>query len=106
MNTLLGFLRQPNLHCKLPQSYVDNKLKHKHVDVLYRTEFDNKPGYFYILSEHQTQPDKKMPLRIMQYILRIIEHHQKQFHTHTNFHWCIPLLTMWLINLMLLALVF
>ncbi len=64
-----------------PQSYVDNKLKHKHVDVLYRTEFDHQPGYFYILSENQSKPDKKMPLRMMQYILRIIEHHQKQFHT-------------------------
>ena len=64
-----------------PESFVDNKLKHKHVDILYRTRFDNEDGYIYILSEEQTQPDKALPFRIMQYILRIIEMHKKQFKT-------------------------
>lgn len=64
-----------------PQSFVDNKLKHKHVDVLYCTEFDDKIGYIYILTEQQTEPDEMLPFRIMQYVLRIIEHHQKQFDT-------------------------
>ncbi|HEV2614590.1 MAG TPA: Rpn family recombination-promoting nuclease/putative transposase [Gammaproteobacteria bacterium] len=65
-----------------PQSFIDNHLKHKHVDVLYRTEFDHREGYIYILTEQQTQSDPKMSFRIMQYVMRIIEHHQKQFKTH------------------------
>ncbi|MDX2164627.1 MAG: Rpn family recombination-promoting nuclease/putative transposase [Gammaproteobacteria bacterium] len=64
-----------------PQSFVDHQLKHKHVDVLYRTEFDEKVGYIYILTEQQTEPDANLPFRIMQYVMRIIEHHQKQFKT-------------------------
>ncbi len=64
-----------------PQTFVDNKLKHKHIDVLYQTTFDDKIGYVYLLTEQQTEADKDMPFRIMQYVLRIIEHHKKQFNT-------------------------
>lgn len=34
-----------------PNSFVDNELKHRHVDVLYQTKFDKKPGYLYLLTE-------------------------------------------------------
>jgi len=64
-----------------PQSFVDNKLKHKHVDVLYQTQHNNTCSYLYILTEQQTKPDKNMPMRMFQYMLRIIEMHQKQHKT-------------------------
>lgn len=43
---------------------------------------NDTPGYIYFLTEEQTEPDKKMLFRIWQYILRIIEQHQKQYNTN------------------------
>ena len=64
-----------------PQSYIDNHLIFKHVDLLYRTKIQEQPGYLYLLTEAQKEPDPDLPFRLMQYILRIIDHHRKQFKT-------------------------
>lgn len=65
-----------------PQSFVDNKLKHKHIDVLYRTVLDRKQtAYIYLLTEAQKTPEKLMTLRVEHYLMRIIDYHTKQFKT-------------------------
>ncbi len=54
---------------------ISNKKKEKRVDMLYSVKINGEDGYFYLLSEHQSSPDKKMPFRIMKYILEIIQYH-------------------------------
>ena len=48
-------------------------------DVLYRCPLNNQQmGYFFAVCEHQSTPDKQMPLRLAKYTLAVIEAHLKQ----------------------------
>ena len=47
------------------------------VDVLYRVKFKNRQGYMFQLIEAQSTVDRFMPLRIMMYVLKLIERHRK-----------------------------
>lgn len=48
-------------------------------DILYRCPFTNgQTGYFFAVCEHQSTPDKQMPLRLAKYRLAVIESHIKQ----------------------------
>jgi len=60
------------------ESYVDDQLKLQITDMLYAANFDNKPGYIYLLVEHQSTADKLMPFRLLKYMLAIQENHLKQ----------------------------
>jgi predicted transposase/invertase (TIGR01784 family) len=57
------------------ESYVDDKLRLQITDMLYSAEFNNKPGYLYLLVEHQSTPDKLMAFRVLKYMISIMEHH-------------------------------
>lgn len=59
-------------------SFIDEHLKASMADVLYSVKLNRRPGYFYIIVEHQRNPDKLMPYRLLRYILRIIDHHLKK----------------------------
>jgi len=63
------------------QSFVGNELKLSAVDVLYATKFNGKPGYLYTLVEHQSTEDNRMPFRMLQYIVNIMQYHLDQYHT-------------------------
>lgn len=71
--------------CK--QSYVEEHLKKKIVDVLYKTKFksanDSTDVYLYILTEAQSTPEKLMSFRLMKYIFLIMADHLQQYNTHT-----------------------
>jgi predicted transposase/invertase (TIGR01784 family) len=61
--------------CK--ESYIDKKLKMSQVDVLYKVNFNDNPGYIYSLMEHQSTCDKKMAFRMFKYMMKIMDHHIK-----------------------------
>jgi predicted transposase/invertase (TIGR01784 family) len=52
-------------------SFVDEELKNRHCDVLMRTRLDGREAFVYVLIEHQSSPDRMMPLRMLRYLLRI-----------------------------------
>ena len=50
-------------------------------DILYRCPLTNEQaGYFFAVCEHQSTPDKQMPLRLLKYNTAVIEAHFKQRH--------------------------
>jgi predicted transposase YdaD len=52
-------------------SFVDEELKNRHADVLMRTRLDGREAFVYVLIEHQSSPDRMMPLRMLRYLMRI-----------------------------------
>ena len=60
------------------ESHIDDKLKLQITDLLYYAEFSGKPGYIYVLIEHQANPHKLMPFRLIKYMLAIMEDHLKK----------------------------
>jgi len=51
---------------------ISSDLQEKRTDLIYHATFEEKPGYLYLLLEHQSSPDAMMPLRLMEYFLQII----------------------------------
>jgi predicted transposase/invertase (TIGR01784 family) len=62
--------------CK--QSFIGKELAAHEADVLYKTNFNEQPGYLYILAEHQSTIDKLMPFRLARYMLKVIGFHLDQ----------------------------
>ena len=58
-------------------SFVDEELKLQVTDMLYSADFNGSPGYLYLLIEHQSTPLKLMPLRILKYMISIMENHSE-----------------------------
>jgi predicted transposase/invertase (TIGR01784 family) len=46
--------------------------------MLYSVNIEGKPGYLYMLCEMQTRPEKHMALRMLSYVVRILEKHVQQ----------------------------
>ena len=59
-------------------SHVDALLTDSHADLLFSAHFVDEPALLYLLFEHQSSPDELMPLRLLRYVVRIIEWHTKQ----------------------------
>lgn len=56
----------------VPGTFVDENLRAIHSDVLYRAELDGgEPLWLYVLLEHQSTPDPRMPWRLLRYMVRI-----------------------------------
>ncbi|MDM8538136.1 Rpn family recombination-promoting nuclease/putative transposase [Desulfobacterales bacterium HSG17] len=53
------------------KSYVDEKLREKHSDVIYKTKFKDSDAFLYILFEHQSKPDPMMVFRLLCYMVNI-----------------------------------
>jgi hypothetical protein len=57
-----------------PGSFVDEELRHAHADLLYTTRTaDGRDALVYVLFEHQSSFDARMPLRLLRYMVRIWE---------------------------------
>ncbi len=56
-------------------SFVDEDLAQRHTDLLFRAprRDTGEPLYLYVLIEHQSEPDRWMPMRVLGYVLRIWE---------------------------------
>ena len=60
-------------------SLLDEELKEQCSDVLYYSKLsDESCNYLYILTEHQSSPNKLMPFRILRYQLAIMGEHLKK----------------------------
>lgn len=53
------------------KSYVDERLKEKHSDIIYKTEIRGKSAFLYILFEHQSRSDLWMIFRLLCYMINI-----------------------------------
>ncbi|MEO7331357.1 MAG: Rpn family recombination-promoting nuclease/putative transposase, partial [Minicystis sp.] len=52
-------------------SFVDEALKERHSDLLFSASADGHPALLYVLFEHQSVADPKMPFRLLRYMVRI-----------------------------------
>jgi predicted transposase/invertase (TIGR01784 family) len=59
----------------VPGSYVDAGLASSQSDLLFAAELGGKPALIYILFEHQSSVDELMPLRILKYVVRVLDQH-------------------------------
>ena len=52
-----------DLSTLIPQkeSYIDDHLRMQLVDVLFSVDFKDGQGYFYVLMEHSSKPDRLLP---------------------------------------------
>lgn len=53
------------------QSYVDEKLRDKHSDIVYQTRIRGKTPFLYLLFEHQSTPDYWMVFRLLCYMTNL-----------------------------------
>ncbi len=56
-------------------SFIDETLANSESDLLFQAKVASRDAYFYILFEHQSQPDPLMPLRMLRYVVRVLERH-------------------------------
>lgn len=61
--------------CPTKESFVEQDSSIAITDVLFKANIKQKTGYIYLLCEHQSTPDKLMPLRLMRYMISIMKHH-------------------------------
>jgi len=60
-------------------SFIDEELRQTHTDMLFSVQLSSGTGLLYLLTEHQSQPDNSMALRLLEYTVQIIRHyHNKQ----------------------------
>jgi predicted transposase/invertase (TIGR01784 family) len=59
-------------------SYVRRNLQQAHSDLLFSVRSADQPILLYLLFEHQTTVDPGMPLRLLSYMLEILNDHERQ----------------------------
>lgn len=64
-------------------SFIDDKLRLQIADVLFAAKINGEVGYFYLLMEHQSKPERTLPFRIQKYINAIQEDHLRKYNTST-----------------------
>lgn len=52
-------------------SFVDESMRARHTDLLFRVRAPGGPVYLYLLHEHQSTVDPTMPLRMLRYMTRV-----------------------------------
>jgi predicted transposase/invertase (TIGR01784 family) len=62
------------------KSFVSEELKQLHSDVVYKCTLDKQQGYLYYLVEHQSTPDKWLPVRLAEYNIQLMIQHINQGH--------------------------
>jgi predicted transposase/invertase (TIGR01784 family) len=56
-----------------PGSYIDDDLTERQSDLLFRVRISDTEARMYLLFEHQSEPDPRMPFRLLRYMIRIWE---------------------------------
>lgn len=64
-------------------NYVGEDLHEQISDLLFKVDFNNEAGYFYVLIEHQSEPQKLMPFRMLKYMIAIMDDHLKSTQSNT-----------------------
>ena len=53
------------------RSYVDERLREKHSDIVYETRIRGKRAFLYILFEHRSRPDHRIVFRLLCYMVNL-----------------------------------
>jgi predicted transposase YdaD len=61
-----------------PGSYVDDELSSAESDLLFTVNAAGTRAFVYLLFEHQSSVDHLMPLRVLRYVLCILERHVRE----------------------------
>ena len=61
------------------KSFVDPVGRRGESDLVFETNINGHPGYLYILIEHQSTEDAYMPLRFLEYNIRLMRQHLKEY---------------------------
>ena len=61
----------------LHASFIDAQFAQSEADLLFSAPIANRPGYVYILFEHQSSPDAFMALRLLGYMVRVWKRFQR-----------------------------
>ena len=59
------------------ESFIDQEQQDHFSDVLYSVVINERPGYLFVLAEHQSSPDRFMPFRVWHYMCLIWDKHLK-----------------------------
>jgi len=62
----------------VPGSFVDEQLQDRHSDLLFTVRLRSRPALIHLLFEHQSSVDRWMPLRLLEYMVRIWRAHLAQ----------------------------
>lgn len=61
----------------MDRHFVSQYLRFLHSDVIFEVECAGEPGYVMVISEHQSTPERLMPLRALQYKLAFMDSYMK-----------------------------
>lgn len=77
-----------------PTTFIDPELRKLVSDVLYSAQFKQQEtqAFLYVAIEHQSTPDKLMPLRMIKYTCRILDQYVKEAPSKTPLPVIIPLI--------------
>ena len=53
------------------KSFVDKNFRQVHSDMVYEIRLKGKTAFFYLLFEHQSSPDRRMPFRMLCYMVNL-----------------------------------
>jgi len=60
------------------KSFVDPVGQRGESDLVFKTNINGQSGYLYLLAEHQSEEDSHMPLRFLEYNIRLMRQHLKE----------------------------
>lgn len=60
-------------------TFIDPTLASRHSDLLFSVELADEPALVYVLLEHQSEVDHKLPLRMAEYLVRVWKRFDKQY---------------------------
>ncbi|MDQ5919987.1 MAG: hypothetical protein QG673_43 [Pseudomonadota bacterium] len=75
-------------------SYIDNDLRKRASDILYKMDLLDKSNcvYVYVLIEHQSRAEELMPLRVLRYVLAILQNHVDKYKVKGDLPIVVPLI--------------
>jgi len=59
------------------ETHINEQLKSQVVDLLYKADFNGKPGFLYLMIEHASKSHPLLPFRILKYMTGVMEDHLK-----------------------------
>lgn len=59
------------------KTFIDDSLKQKIADILFRITIGGQQGYIYLLIEHASKPDQNLVFRAFQYSISAMDYHVK-----------------------------
>ncbi len=72
-------------------SFVDESLRQRHADLLFRTVLKSGTvAFLYLLFEHQSTPERDMLFRILRYLVRIFDQHREQHPQESRYPVIVP----------------